>query len=172
MASLIGSKCYLELLFFAFQAIKLKNRINKFTESDSIQSTESSVTASRRGPSEEGGERRQQYIPVPPPPTRGSYWLLQQRSNRTLGGHSRQCTIRFQSLNSTAEELDEIVDQTSSAFGDLISKTLLQSSELLARQHNRASGPIGKLNSDHTTDNVKDNVLTETEMGCSCSKVS
>lgn len=150
---------------FAFQAIQLETKTERYTEGDperdSIQSIEGSVADSKRGPSKEGGEGRHRYIPLPPPPTRGSYWLLQQRSNRKLDGNSR--TVQFHGLNSTAEELDEMVVQTSGAFGDLVSKTLLQSSELLARQHSCAFEHIDKLNSVHTTYDVGDNVVTETK---------
>jgi len=68
------------------------------------------MTDSGRGPSEEGGEGRPRYIPPPPPPTRGSYWLLQQRSSRKTTGTNRVCSVRFQGLNTTPEELDETVD--------------------------------------------------------------
>lgn len=79
-------------------------------ERDSVHSAEGSMTDSGRGPSEEGGDGRPRYIPPPPPPTRGSYWLLQQRSSRKTTGTNRVCSVRFQGLHTTPEELDETID--------------------------------------------------------------
>lgn len=100
------------------------------TERDSIHSAEGSGTDSGRGPSEEGeAGGRPRYIPPPPPPTRGTYWLQQQQqqqqhllsqsrlvtSTSRLKGttssnhhHHHRNTVRFQGLNSTPEELDEL----------------------------------------------------------------